>query len=59
MTCVVSFVSGCGLLTPKIVDTSCDWTFVFRPEAQDVDVVSDSLARQLVTHNNRRAAVCK
>jgi len=51
-------VSGCGLLTPKIVDTSCDWTFTMRPEASDVRVVSDSLARQIVTHNERRAVVC-
>ena len=54
----VSFAAGCGLLTPKIVDTSCDWTFTMRPEAGDVQVVSSSLARQIVTHNERRAKVC-
>lgn len=58
MMFAASLLSGCGLLTPKTVDTSCDWTFTFRPEAEDVPVVSPSLARQIVTHNNRRQAVC-
>lgn len=56
MTCVVSLLAGCAT---TVIDTSCDWTFYIRPQAQDVDVVSDSLARQIVTHNNRRLAVCK
>ena len=54
-----SFAAGCGLLTPKIVDTYCENTFVFRPTDRDADVVSDRLARQIVTHNNRREVVCK
>lgn len=58
MTCAAVSISGCGLLTPKIVDTSCDWTFTMRPEVGDVQVVSSSLARQIVTHNERRAVVC-
>lgn len=46
---------GCG---HQVIDTSCYWTFYIRPEAGDVQVVSSSLARQIVTHNERRAAAC-
>lgn len=56
MTCVAVLVSGCSA---TVIDTSCDWTFYIRPEAADVDAVSDSLARQIVTHNERRRVVCK
>lgn len=55
MTCVVSLGVGCG---HQVIDTSCEWTFTIRPEADDVQAVSSSLARQIVTHNERRAVVC-
>jgi hypothetical protein len=55
---VVSFASGCGL-TPKVIDTYCENTFVIEPTGRDVDVVSDRLARQIVVHNSRRERVCQ
>ena len=55
---VVSFASVCGLMMPRAIDTSCEWTFRFDPTERDADIVSDRLARQIVTHNERRARLC-
>ena len=53
---VMPWISGCA---PVTIDTSCDWTDYILVERQDVDVVSDSLARQIVSHNEKRSVVCE
>lgn len=54
MLSVVSWQASCAS-----VDTYCLRTFIIEPTEHDVAVVSNQLARQVVTHNNRRQAVCK
>ncbi len=51
LTCVAIFASGC-------VTNSCDWAQPIRPTANDVAVVSEGLARDLLTHNETGAKLC-
>jgi len=56
MTCVLSFAAGCATTT---IDTYCERTFILEPSERDVEVISISLARQIVLHNYRRESVCE
>lgn len=56
MTLGLGLIGGCSA---TVIDTSCDWTFYIHPNTEDVATVSDSLARQIVTHNERRKVVCR
>ena len=38
--------------------TMCDGWRPIRPEASDVEIVSDSLAEQILGHNEHGASVC-
>lgn len=51
----MSWLNGCAT---KIIDTSCHWTFTFELMEEDVGLVSDLLARQIVTHNVLREQIC-
>ena len=51
----LSLAAGCA----TTIDRGCDWTFYLEPTGADVVVISDRLARQVLTHNERRAEVCK
>jgi hypothetical protein len=52
LTCAAIFLSGC------VQTTSCDWAKPIRPTANDVAVVSDGLARDLLVHNQTGAKLC-
>lgn len=47
-------VSGCE----SGLRNSCDWAKPIRPKTSDVDVISDSLTRQLLEHNITGQRVC-
>jgi hypothetical protein len=49
---MLSATSGC--VSPK----DCDWAEPIRLTANDVDVISPGLARDLLAHNETGAKVC-
>jgi hypothetical protein len=52
LTCVAIFASGC------VATRDCDWAKPIRPTEADVALVSDGLARDLLTHNETGAKLC-
>lgn len=56
-------ISGCATNgeTPALVviDTGCDWTKYIYLTDHDIDVMSPSAKRQILTHNETRESQCK
>lgn len=51
----MSFATGCA---GGPVTDGCEWVRAIRPTAADVDAMSDSLAGQILAHNEAGAGVC-
>lgn len=52
---ILSVASGCA--TGPATD-GCEWVSAIRPTSADVDVMSDTLAGQILAHNMAGARVC-
>jgi hypothetical protein len=50
--CAAISVVGC------VPTSDCDWAAPILPTANDIVVISDGLARDLLTHNETGARVC-
>lgn len=49
-------VSGCA--SGPLPTDGCEWTRPIRPTPHDVDVISDRLAGDILSHNEAGARVC-
>lgn len=53
LLCVATFLGGC------VPTSDCDWAFPIRPTGDDVAVISDGLARDILRHNETGAKICR
>jgi hypothetical protein len=52
LLCAAIWVAGC------VQTKDCDWAEPIKPTANDVQVISTGLARDILTHNEKGAAIC-
>jgi len=53
LLCVAILASGC------VPTSDCDWAFPIRPTGEDVSVISNGLARDILRHNETGAKICR
>lgn len=53
LLCAATLAAGC------VPTKDCDWAEPIRPTANDVQVISSGLARDILTHNEKGAAICR